>query len=193
MPSGFSKCQQGVEAYQRVGKPYDNTVDDTRYENILKKTQNSPHKSRNQRVVRVMVRELANDGKEYIKYDIQEVLYDAIGAFEEVYTPNIGLYPIPIVQPKLEYGSDMIAREVTDGPIVRIDTGYLYPFTKEKADEIHAMSNDISQTERTQYLIKRTGGKRITISNYLDFRDKTFDELETGSYLKVEAKSQLKK
>ena len=180
MPSGFSKCQEGIDAYARVGKPYDDTLDDIRYENILKKTVNSPHTARNQKVVRVMVRELANDGNEYIKYDLQEVLYDAIGGFEEIYHPNIGLYPIPVVQPKIDFGPDMTTHDVVSGPIVRIDTGYLVPFTKENADKIHEMANDVSQTERTQYTIKRTGGKRWHCANYLMFRDMSFEDIETG-------------
>jgi hypothetical protein len=180
MPSGFSKCEEGVEAYHKVGKEYDDTLDDVRYETILKKTVNSPHSKRNQKIVRVMVRELANDGNEYIKYDLQEILYDAIGGFEEVYRPNIGLFPIPVVQPKIDFGPDMTTRDIINGPIVRIDTGYLLPFTKENADKIHEMSNDISQTERTQYTIKRTGGKRWHCANYAMFRDMTFEDIELG-------------
>lgn len=180
MPSGFSKCQEGIDAYHQVGKEYDDTLDDTRYENIIKKTVNSPHSKRNQKIVRVMVRELANDGNEYIKYDVQEILYDAIGGFEEVYRPNIGLYPIPIVQPKIEFGSDMTTKDIVNGPIVRIDTGYTLPFTAENADKIHEMANDISQTERTQYTVKRTGGRRWHCANFLMFRNMAFEDIEMG-------------
>lgn len=180
MPSGFTKCDEGVAAYNKVGKEYDDTLDDVRYETILKKTLNSPHTARNQKIVRVMVRELANDGNEYIKYDLHEIFYDAIGGFDETYRPNVGLYPIPVVQPKIDFGPDMTTRDIINGPIVRIDTGYLIPFTKENADKIHEMSNDISQTERTQYTIKRTGGKRWHCANYIMFRDMTFEDIEIG-------------
>ena len=180
MPNGFFKCQEGIDAYANVGKPYDDTLDDSRYDHILAVTRNSPHNAKNIETVRVMVREMADDGNEYIKYDVHELRYDAIGAWHEVYKPNVGTYPIPITQPTMSMGENMTANEVTNGPIIRIDTGYLYPFNKENADKIHQKANDVSQRERTQYLVKRGGGRRITCQNYLLWRDSTFDELETG-------------
>ena len=180
MPAGFFKCQEGIDAYNKVGKEYDNTLDDNRYDHILKVTANSPHSARNIEVVRAMVREIADDGNEYIKYDVHEVLYDAIGAWHEVYKPNIGTYPIPIVQPTIQMGANMTSSEVVNGPVIRVDTGYLIPFSPEAADKIHAKCNDVSQRERTQYILKRGGARRITIKNYADFRDKSFQELETG-------------
>lgn len=180
MPSGFFKCQEGVDAYKAVGKEYDNTLDDIRYENILKITRNSPHSSRNKKLVRVMVRLMADDGKEYIKYDLYELLYDAIGAWHEVYEPNIGLYPIPITQPKIEYGPGGQVQEVVNGPIVNIETGYSIPFTKETADDIHKMCNDISRKDRTQYIAKLSSGKRVPCKNYEMFRDWTIEEIESG-------------
>lgn len=179
MPSGFFKCKEGVEAYQAIGKEYDNTLDDIRYENILKTTRNSPHSNRNKKLVRVMVRLTADDGQEYIKYDLYELRYDAIGAWHEIYQPNVGLYPIPVTQPKMEYGPDGIVQEVVNGPIVRIDTGYSIPFTKENVEDIHKMCNDVSRADRTQYILK-AGGKKVTVRRYEDFRDKSFEELETG-------------
>jgi hypothetical protein len=192
MPNGFFKCQEGIDAYRKVGKEYDNTLDDTRYDHILKVTVNSPHSGRNKQVVRVMVRELADDGNEYIKYDMHELLYDAIGAWHEVYKPNLGTYPIPFTQPQIEFGSDMTTKDVVNGPVIRIDTGYLIPFTKEAADKIHQQANDVSQRERTQYLIKRGGARRITVPSYQVWRDKTFQELETGKSVEVEVPSKKK-
>lgn len=188
MTNGFFKCKEGIDAYRAVGKEYDDTLEDIRYERILKQTQNSPHSAKNKKAVRVMVRELADDGNEYLKYDLHEVRYDAIGAPHEIYRPNIGLYPIPVAQPTIDYGPDGTAREVVNGPIVNIETGYSIPFTKEAADKIHELCNDISNRERTQYLIKRSGGKRNPCRNYQDFRDRTFEELESGKPVIVETK-----
>ena len=194
MPSGFFKCQEGIDAYKAVGKEYDNTLDDTRYDNILKITQNSPHSTRNKKVVRVMVRLKGdNDGNEYIKYDLYELLYDAIGAWHEVYKPNVGLFPIPVTQPKMEYGPGGQVQEIVNGPIVNIDTGYSIPFNKEAADDIHnKMCNDVSRKDRTQYIVKLGNGRRIICNKYEDWRDRPFEELETGSYLKAEGKSKSK-
>jgi hypothetical protein len=135
-----------------------------------------------------MIRLVADDGNVYLKYDLEEVCYDTIGAPQEVYHSNVGTYPIPITQPTLDYGADGTAREVVNGPIVRIDTGYSIPFTKENADKIHEVANDTSFTNRTQYLIK-SNGRKYTVEKYEDFRDRTIEELQTGSYLKGESKS----
>lgn len=176
MPNGFFKCPEGIAAYTAIGKEYDNTLDDTRYENILKITANSPHSGRNTKTATVMVRLLADDGNEYLKYDLHEIRYDSIGAFHEVYAPNIGTYPKPVTQPSIQLGADMTTHDVVNGPIVRIDTGFLIPFTAENVDNIHQMAN-----MRTQYITKRqTGGQRFTVKKYEDFRDKPFVELETG-------------
>jgi len=186
MPNGFFKCQEGIDAYSAIGKEYDDTLDDTRYDHILKVTANSPHSARNRNVVRVMIRELADDGNQYIKYDIQETKYDAIGAYHGTYKPNVGTYPIPRTQPKIEFGADMTTKDIVNGPIIDIETGYLIPFTKEAADKIHAMADDASQRHRTQYTIKRTGGRRVACQNYLAWRDRTFEELEIGTSQEVE-------
>ena len=179
MPSGYFKCKEGVEAYEAVGKPYDDTLDDIRYDKIIKQTRSSPHQSRNKKVVRNMVRLIADDGEEYIKYDLHETRYDTIGAWHEIYQPNVGTYPIPVTQPTIDYGPDGTARDVVNGPIVRIDTGYLIPFTKENVEKIHKMANDISHTGRTQYIAKK-GGRRILLRSYSEFRDATFVEIESG-------------
>lgn len=195
MPSGFFKCQEGINAYREIGREYDNTLDDIRYENILKTTRNSPHSNRNKKIVRVMVRLIGDNGEEYIKYDLYELLYDSIGAWHEVYEPNIGLYPIPVAQPKIEYGPGGQVQEVVSGPIVRIDTGYSIPFTKENADKIHAMANDTSARGRTQYIVKGTDSRRYTCPNYLAWRDKSFEELQTGKSVTLQEpdKSRLSK
>jgi hypothetical protein len=194
MPSGFFKCQEGMDAYSAIGKEYDNTLDDIRYDNILKTTRNSPHTNKNKKLVRVMVRLVApEDGQEYIKYDLYELRYDAIGAWHEVYQPNVGLYPIPVTQPKIEYGPGGQVQEVVNGPIVRIDTGYSIPFTKESADDIHKMCNDISQRDRTQYLAKLGNGKRITCKNYTIFRDWTLEEIEAGKQTTTTTAAEAKK
>lgn len=179
MPNGFTRSKKGEEMYALIGREYENTMDDNDYAAFLKKTRNSPHSARNKKQVMVMVRLKADDGKEYLKYDLRETRYDAIGAECNEYLPNLGVYPIPIANPTLEIGENMTTQEVRTGPIIRYDIGYEIPFTAENVDKIHEMANDISYTQRTQYIVK-AGGKKITVRRYEDFRDKPFEELETG-------------
>lgn len=183
MPNGFTRSRKGEEMYQLIGREYENTIDDNDYIAFLTKTRNSPHTARNKKQVMVMVRLKADDGKEYLKYDVRETRYDAIGKEWHEYQPNLGIYPIPIADPTIQYNENNTTSEVRMGPIIRYDIGYEIPFTTKEVDEIHEMANDISYTQRTQYILK-AGSKKITIKKYEDFRDRTFDELETGSYLK---------
>jgi hypothetical protein len=167
--------------YAQIGKEYQNTLTDDRYTLFLRKTANSPHSARNKKIVRVMIRELADDGNQYLKYDIEDIRYDAIGAEWAEYCPNQGIYPIPISQPKIEFGDNMSTKDVVNGDIIRYDIGYEIPFTKENVDKIHELCNDISQSQRTQYIVKRYSGMKHSVIKYEDFRDKIFEELETGN------------
>lgn len=187
MPNGFTRSKKGEEMYALIGREYENTLDDNDYAAFLKKTRASPHSNRNKKQVMVMVRIKADDGNEYLKYDLRDTRYDAIGAEWSEYQPNLGVYPIPVANPTIQYGENNTTSEVRTGPIIRYDIGYEIPFSAKEVDEIHAMANDISFTQRTQYILK-AGSKKITVKKYEDFRDRTFDELESGSYLKkVEA------
>lgn len=181
MPNGFTRSKKGEEMYELIGREYENTLDDNDYINFLKVTRNSGHSSRNKKQVMVMVRLKADDGNQYLKYDLRETRYDAIGAEHSEYLANIGVYPIPIANPRLEMGDDNVAKEVRTGPIIRYDIGYEIPFTPEAADKIHEQANDISYTQRTQYILK-AGGKKITIKTYEDFRNRSFEELESGKF-----------
>jgi hypothetical protein len=59
--------------------------------------------------------------------------------------------------------------------------GYEFPFTKENVDSIHKLANDRSRNNRTEYIVSEyKGGRRFTILSYEDFRDKSFEELQTG-------------
>lgn len=182
VPNGFTRSKKGEEMYALIGREYENTIDDNDYIAFLKKTANSPHSTRNKKQVMVMVRLKADDGKEYLKYDLRETRYDAIGAEWSEYLPNMGVYPIPFANPTFQLGENLVTTEVRTGPIIRYDIGYEIPFTPENVDKIHEMANDISYTQHTQYILK-AGGKKVTVKKYQDFRDRTFEELETGSFL----------
>lgn len=179
MPNGFTRSKKGEEMYALIDREYENTMSDDDYAKFVKKTANSPHSARNKKQVMVMVRLRADDGNEYLKYDLRETRYDTIGAEYSEYLPNLGVYPVPVANPTLEFGENMTTREVRAGPIIRYDIGYEIPLTKENVDKIHEMANDISYTQRTQYIVK-AGGRKITVRRYEDFRDKSFEELETG-------------
>lgn len=174
--------------YQQIGRPYENTMKDDQYAAFLKKTTNSPHSARNKKVVTNMIRERADDGNEYLRYEISDTRYDAIGAEWTQYCPNQGVYPIPITQPKIQFGENMSTTEVLSGDIIRYDIGYEISFTKEHVDKIHEMANDRSRN-KTEYVVSEyKGGRRITILSYEDFRDKPFDELMAGKPVVIETK-----
>ena len=181
MPNGFFRSPKGEEMYDKINKPYENTLKDDQYAAFLKRTAHSPHSARNKKVVTTMVRELADDGNEYLRYELLDTRYDAIGAEFQEYCPHQGIYPVPIAQPKIEFGENMTTREVVSGDIIRYEIGYEIPFTPEAADEIHEMANEKSRSNRTSYVISEyKGGKRVTVTSYEDFRNKSFDVLFNG-------------
>lgn len=185
MPNGFFRSKKGEEMYQLINKPYENTLKDDQYATFLKRTANSPHSARNRKVVTAMIRELGEDGEEYLRYELKETRYDAIGAEHTEYCPNQGVYPIPVAQPRIEFGENMTTKDVVTGEIIRYDIGYEIPFTKEAADKIHEMAEEKSRAHRTTYLVSEyKGGKRFTVPTYEQFRDTPFDSLFNGSYLK---------
>jgi hypothetical protein len=181
MPNGFFRSTKGEEMYAKIGRQYENTLKDDQYAAFLKKTANSPHSARNKKVVTAMIRERAEDGNEYLRYELSDTRYDAIGAEWTQYCPNQGVYPIPIAQPKIQFGENMSTQEVVTGDIIRYEMGYEFPFTKENVDSIHKLANDRSRNNRTEYIVSEyKGGRRFTILSYEDFRDKSFEELQTG-------------
>lgn len=188
MPNGFFRSTKGEEMYAKIGRPYENTLKDDQYAAFLKKTTNSPHSARNKKIVTHMIRERAEDGNEYLRYEISDTRYDGIGAEWTQYCPNQGIYPIPIAQPKIQFGENMTTQEVITGDIIRYDIGYEIPFTKEAVDKIHEMANDRLRN-RTEYVVSEyKGGRRVTVPSYEDFRDKPFDELMSGKPVVIETK-----
>lgn len=181
MPNGFFRSKKGEEEYAKINKPYENTMKDNQYAEFLRKTANSPHSGRNKQVVTAMIRELGEDGNEYLRYELLDTRYDAIGAEFSQYCPHQGIYPIPIAQPKIEFGENMTTREVVTGDIIRYEIGYEIPFSSENVDKIHEMANDRSRSNRTSYIVSEyKGGKRVTVPTYEDFRNKSFDVLFNG-------------
>lgn len=178
--------------YALINKPYENTLKDDQYAAFLKKTANSPHSARNKRVVTTMIRELGEDGNEYLRYELLDTRYDAIGAEYSQYCPNQGVYPIPKAQPKIQFGENMTSSEVVTGDIIRYEIGYEIPFTPENADKIHEMANERSRSSRTMYAVSEyKGGKRITVSTYEDFRNKSFDTLFNGKQVEQGKKEKI--
>ena len=115
---------------------------------FLKKTANSPHSAKKQEDCNSMIRERAEDGNEYLRYELRDTRYDAIGAEWTQYCPNQGIYPIPVAQPKIEFGENMTTQEVVTGDIIRYDIGYEIPFTKEEWIRFMKMANE-KQRNRT--------------------------------------------
>lgn len=178
MPNGFWRSEKGVEEYRKIGLDYPNTVTDDNYALFLKRNANSPHSSRNRRELRQLIRELANDGNQYLLYDMYEVMYSPLGGEDEFYCPGQGIYPIPVARPKIEIGPDMVTTDIVTGEIKRIDIGYELSFTKENCEMLHKYANDKSQQGGTQYILRRVGGREYRILTYESLRDNLFEELE---------------
>lgn len=178
MPNGFFRSDKGVEEYSKIGKEYPNTQTDEAYLAFQKRTSNSPHSARNRKELHALIRELGDDGKEHLVWDMREVRYTPLGAEDPFYCPSMGKYPIPITRPQLVIGENMQTTEIVSGNVIRNDIGYELDYTKENVEELHKYSTDNRQQGRTQYIVRRIGGRKITIPIYEDFRDGDFADLE---------------
>ena len=165
---------------------YPKTIDDVNYEQWLKITTNSPHSARNRKELLSLVRELGDDGNEHLVWDYRDIRYTAIGAEKPFFMWRQGRYPIPIAQPQLTIGDNMQVQEVQTGQILRTEIGYTTPYTRENVEKIHGeMANDKGQRVRTQYIVRRIGGRKINIPSYEDFRDGDFIDLETNGKITI--------
>ncbi len=70
MPSGFNKSDEGTKAYQDIGRAYDLTLADEHHERFLKQTQASQHSGKAKTEIIKIRRVMADDGKEYLVYDV---------------------------------------------------------------------------------------------------------------------------
>ena len=178
MPKGFFRSDKGVAEYKRIGKEYPNTMDDDRYVKYLRRNANSPHSARNKIELHTLVRELANDGKEYLVWSMRDVMYSPLGGEDPFFRTGLGKYPIPITRPSIVLGENMQTSEVVTGDVIRDDIGYEKPYTRENIEALHEYAMDYRQQGKTQYIVRRIGGRKITIPKYEDFRDGDFEDLE---------------
>lgn len=177
MVTGYWKSEEGVKAYSEIGESYPTNVLDPEYDKFKAITKNSPHNQRAKEVITKMTRVLADDGKEYLVYDCNEVGYDNLGNEREFFRGDLGMYPIPIARKELRMGPDMTQKEVV-AEIIRHDVGYSMPFSSSNVDKLHKNADDKKQRGRTQYLIQRMNGQTRSVTNYDAFGKGEFIELE---------------
>lgn len=174
----YWKSKEGLKEYEKLGKPYENTVWDTDYEQFVNKTRGSDTEGKTKRQVVRITRLQAADGGEYIVYDEKETRYDGLGNASKRFRDNLGTYPIPQGQREIYYdeNNNQATRLVS---ITNIETGYSIPFNKAKLDELHknAVDNVPQRAGRTQYFVQRINDPPTTVQTYQDLKEGDFEEL----------------
>ncbi len=179
----FSK--KGEEMYKAIEKVYPKHPFDLAYERFKKVTRSSPEKENKFIVNRIIRLQLApNDEgdetqQEVILYDLCEVRLDGLGNPKRYVRTNLGKYPIPQRTVIRAFDEDN-QPVIKNGPISEVQTGYEFPFTKEKADELHKWCVDkrtMTQPNVTQYIVERMGERKISCKSYHDWLTGDFETL----------------
>lgn len=172
MPFNDSEAQR--KEYQKVGQPYEETEEDKHYKFILKQLENDPNKKE---TISAMTRIAVGPNEEFIVYHHKWEGINPIGSHVSVTQTNVGIYghfePIyeRFIQEDNTYGQRLISKNTT--------VAYSIPFTKETADNLHKLCNDVSAKSglRTKYYIMPDGGTKITVNSYKDWRDGEYEDL----------------
>jgi hypothetical protein len=176
MVNGFTKSEEGVKAYQKIGQVYPNSVMDTEYEKFIERNSQSPYSDKNTRTITRITRVMGNDDKEYIIYSYNDKRYNALGNEDEMFCPEVGMYPIPIPRYEMRLGPGMQQRsEVAE--IIRNDVGFAIPFS---TSEMNKLKDDcVSKGPgKTQYYIQYANENMKTVKSFEALRDGDFFELK---------------
>jgi hypothetical protein len=120
-----------------------------------------------------------NMQQEYILYDLKEIRNDGLGNPKSFARTNLGQYPIPSRTLIRAFDEDN-QPIIKTGNVSEVNTGYEFPFTKEKAEELHKWCIDkvtASKTKKTEYIVERLGERKITCKSYKDWLTGDFEVL----------------
>jgi hypothetical protein len=182
----FNDSEALRQEHQKIGQPYEQTEFDRHYEFVLKQIEGDPNKKNTiTRMIRIMV----SPGEEYIIYDHSWEGKNPIGSHLKVSQSNVGVYPRfePIyerfIQEDNTYGQRLISKNT--------NVGYYIKFTKDKAEELHKLCNDMfaRANARTAYYAMPDGGTKITVHSYQDWLNGEFEDLINTGKAKIKASS----
>jgi hypothetical protein len=175
---GFTKSNEGVAEYSKIGKEYDYDLADELYKNWLRETtaeglsEYTHHKTKE---VTKIVRVRAEDGKEYLLYSLIEYRVDVALNVKHWWLPNIGKYPIPTPRyetTSIEFGK--FNRRIAE--VVNIETGFSIPFTKDNLDKIRDIG--LPPQGKVQYIVETFNGIKTSVATHEDLRnEEDFDAL----------------
>jgi hypothetical protein len=117
--------------------------------------------------------------QEVILFDLCEIRQDGLGNTKRHVRTNLGKYPIPERTVIRTFDEDN-QPVIKTGSVSEVRTGYEFPFTKEKADELHKWCADkvtASRTKKTEYLVERLGERKISVRNFTDWKEGDFETL----------------
>jgi hypothetical protein len=163
--------------YEKLGLVYEENEEDKAYQHALKQIQNDPNKKER---ITSMIRVAVAPGEEYIVYHHTWEGTNPIGSKVKTTQTNVGIYgkfdPIyeRFITEDNTYGQKLVSKNT--------DTAYFIPFTKERAEELHKLCNDITSKpgSRTSYYVMPEGGTKITVESYKDWLNGNFEDLHAN-------------
>jgi hypothetical protein len=170
------------QAYAALHEEYKPTEQDQYYEHCLRQIQSDPKKKE---TIIAMSRVRVAEGEEYIVYIHQWEGQNPIGSYVNITQTDVGLYPNfqPIKERYITEEGTYADRVISKN----VSVGYYIPFTKETANDLHKLCNDITAKAgaKTKYYIENEGSNKIVINSYNDWVNGDFDDLhENGTITK---------
>jgi hypothetical protein len=179
----YWQSTKGEEMYKKVELPYPSHPFDKAYQRFHRITRSSPEKENKFIINRIIRRQLPGDeedkNQEVILYDLLEIRLDGLGNVKRFGRTNLGQYPIPQRTVIRTFDEDN-QPVIKTGSVSEVHTGYEFPFTKEKAEELHKWCVDkvtASRTKKTEYIVERLGERKISCKSYKDWLTGDFENL----------------
>lgn len=179
MVSGYCKSKEGVKEYEKIGLKYPDDLSDKAYDEYLKQTRKSP-KDKTKVEIMNMKRVVLFDGSQWIVHDHHDIRLDMIGNLRTWYRGGIGKYPIVTPRYEIKVDDETFEKSRVCTGVSHIKTGWLIPFTKKKADELHDkycldVPSEYSSNTKTAYSVQRGEnrgpGNVVSVQSYKDWRD----------------------
>jgi hypothetical protein len=171
----------GEEQYRKINLPYPTHPFDLSYQAFRRKTASSKENEFIiNKMIRLQIQETDENTQEYILYDLQEIRKDGLGNPKKFTRTNLGMYPVPQRTVIRAFDADD-QPVIKTGGISEINDAYEFPFTVEKAEELHKLGCvdriTSTKTHRTEYIVEKAGERKISCKSYKDWLTGDFETL----------------
>ncbi|MGH9964950.1 MAG: hypothetical protein ACRD5E_09025 [Nitrososphaeraceae archaeon] len=192
MPNHYWKSKEGIEEYRKIGREYDHTVWDIKFEERFKGLDTKKIQTFYNQVYRVKI----GDSKEWLVWSATTVAHDGLDNELRFNRAGLGRYPIPQVKYKVQLNELTGEREKKLEGILGMRTGYTTPYSPKNVQKMidhgYIIDRKLHKGKVEPLLVDlygeliysayytqqgENGRPKIGVTNLDDFMNKPFDEL----------------